>query len=75
MPKIVKITRNGQANIPAEIRKKLGLKEGDKLAANMSKDGVVFKSIPKMEDCAGIFAGRADVAELKKEIDKLREGL
>jgi hypothetical protein len=34
---------------------------------------VIFKPIPKIEECAGIFAGTADVADLKKEIDKLRE--
>lgn len=27
----------------------------------------------RLEDCAGIFSGHADVVDLKKEIDKLRE--
>ena len=73
MQKIVKITRKGQTTIPAEMREKLGLKEGDELAVDLIEQGVVFRRIPKMEDCAGIFAGHTDVAELKKEIDKLRE--
>ena len=73
MQKIVKITRKGQTTIPAKIREKLGLKEGDELAVEVIEQAVVFKPIPKMEDCAGIFAGHADVAELKKELDKLRE--
>ena len=34
---------------------------------------VTFKRVPKIEDLAGIFAGDADIAELKKEFDKLRE--
>lgn len=71
--KIVKITRKGQTTIPAKIREQLGIKEGDVLAVEVIEQGVVFKRIPKMEDCAGIFAGHADVSELKKEIDKLRE--
>jgi len=73
MQKIVKITRKGQTTIPVEIREKLGLKEGDELSVEAIEQGVVFKRIPKIEDCMGIFAGHADVAELKKEIDKLRE--
>jgi len=73
MQKIVKITRKGQTTIPAEIREKLGIKEGDELAVEVIEQAVVFKRIPRIEDCAGIFAGHANVAELKKEIDKLRE--
>ncbi len=59
--------------IPAEIRKKLGIKEGDTLTAEAVNQTIVFKRVPKLEDLAGIFAGNADVAELKKELDKLRE--
>jgi AbrB family looped-hinge helix DNA binding protein len=73
MQKIVKVTRKGQTTIPAEIREKLGIKEGDDLAVEAVDQTVIFKLIPKIEDCAGIFAGHADVAELKKELDKLRE--
>ena len=73
MQKIVKVTRKGQTTIPAEIREKLGIKEGDDLAVEAVGQTVVFKPVPKIEDCAGIFAGHADMAELKKELDKLRE--
>lgn len=73
MQKIVKITRKGQTTIPAKIRKQLDIKEGDELAVETRDQQIIFKPIPRLEDCAGIFAGRADVEELKKEIDKLRE--
>jgi antitoxin PrlF len=73
MQKIVKVTRKGQTTIPAEIRKKLGIKEGDELAVDSVDQQVIFKLVPKIEDCAGIFAGHANVAELKKQIDELRE--
>ena len=73
MQKVVKVTRKGQTTIPAEIREKLGIREGDELAVETVDQTVVFKLIPRIEDCAGIFAGHADVAELKKDIDKLRE--
>jgi AbrB family looped-hinge helix DNA binding protein len=71
--KIVKVTRKGQTTIPAEIREKLGIKEGDELVVEAIDQRVVFKLILRIEECGGIFAGHADVAELKKEIDKLRE--
>jgi antitoxin PrlF len=73
MQKIVKVTRKGQTTIPAEIREKLGIKEGDKLAVEATEQEVIFKPVPKILDCAGIFSGHANVAELKREIDKLRE--
>jgi antitoxin PrlF len=73
MPKIVKVTRKGQVTIPAEIREQLGIKEGDKLAVEAIDHQIVFKPIPKLEDMCGIFAGEVDIAEIKKEIDKMRE--
>jgi antitoxin PrlF len=73
MQKIVKVTRKGQTTIPAEIREELGIKEGDELAVEAINHKVVFKPIPKLEDMCGIFAGHADIAEIKKEIDKMRE--
>ncbi len=69
----VKVTRKGQTTIPAKIRKSLGIKEGDTLEVEKIDEMVTFKRVPKIEDLAGIFAGDADIAELKKELDKLRE--
>jgi len=73
MQKIVKVTRKGQTTIPAEIRAELGIKEGDELAVDIVDQQVVLKPVPKLEDCGGIFAGKANVDDLKKELDKLRE--
>lgn len=56
-----------------QIRRKLGIREGDELAVEAHDQQIVFKLVPRIEDCAGIFAGTADVIELKKEIDRLRE--
>lgn len=69
----VKVTRKGQTTIPAEIREKLGIKEGDQLTVEAIGQTVVFKRIPKLLDMCGIFAGDADMEELKKEVDKMRE--
>lgn len=71
--KTVRVNRKGQTTIPAKIRKDLGIKEGDKLAVEAVNDQIVFKPIPRLENMCGIFAGEEDIAEIKKEIDKMRE--
>jgi len=73
LQKTVRVTRKGQTTIPARIRQKLGIKEGDKLAVEAVENQIIFTPIPKLEDMCGIFAGHADVNDLKKEIDKMRE--
>jgi AbrB family looped-hinge helix DNA binding protein len=73
MPDIVKVTRRGQTTIPQEFRKKYGIKEGDKLLVESTKDGLLFKVIPKLEESAGIDSKFGNPEEIKQKIDKLRE--
>jgi AbrB family looped-hinge helix DNA binding protein len=73
MQRTVKVTRKGQITIPTKIGAKLGIKEGDELAVEIKDQQIIFKSIPRLEDCAGILQGTQKVGELKKEIDRLRE--
>jgi AbrB family looped-hinge helix DNA binding protein len=70
---VVKVTRRGQTTIPAEIRQKLDIKEGDELLVEVTDQGVFFKRIPRLEDMAGVDAKYGKVEEIKKHIDKLRE--
>ena len=69
----MKVTRRGQTTIPAKFRAKLGIKEGDQLLVEATEKGILFKTIPKLEDMAGIDAAYGTPEEIKKEIDKLRE--
>ena len=73
MRSIVKVTRRGQTTIPVELRKKLGIKEGDELLVESTGDGLLFKVIPKLEELAGIYAEFGKVEEIKQEIERLRE--
>lgn len=73
MVKRVKVARNGYITIPAEFRRKLGLKEGSLLFAEVTEGGILFKPVPKLEEMAGIDAGHGTPKGIKKEIDKLRE--
>ncbi len=70
---IVKVTRRGQTTIPLEVRKKLGIKEGDELLVEATKDGVLFRVIPRIEELAGVDSEFGDVEEVKREIEGLRE--
>ena len=73
MRNVVKVTRRGQTTIPAEIRQKLDIKEGDELFVEATDQGVFFKPIPRLEDMAGVDAKYGTPEEIKKQIDKLRE--
>ena len=74
MTTVVKVTRKGQTTIPAEVRQKLVIREGDKLLVEATEHGqVIFTPIRKLEDCAGIYSKYATPEEMKKHIDKLRE--
>ena len=44
---ITKVTRNYQITIPAEIRKALGIKEGEYLAVELRGDEIVIKRARK----------------------------
>ncbi|MCD6530495.1 AbrB/MazE/SpoVT family DNA-binding domain-containing protein [Candidatus Bathyarchaeota archaeon] len=68
----VKVTRRGQTTIPVEIRKKLGIKEGDELLVEATRNGVLFKVIPKIEELAGIDSKFGSTEEVKREVESLR---
>ena len=42
---LTKLTRNGQVTLPAEARRKLRLKEGDYLEAEVVGDGVLLRPV------------------------------
>ena len=43
----VKVRKNGRITIPAEIRKKLGIKEGDILEIEVADGKFILRQIPK----------------------------
>jgi AbrB family looped-hinge helix DNA binding protein len=69
----VKVTRRGQTTIPKEFREKFGIKEGDELVVESTKEGLLFRVVPKLEEMAGAYSKFGKVEEIKKEIEKQRE--
>jgi len=73
MRSTVKVTRRGQTTIPKEFREKFGIKEGDELVVECTKEGLLFRVVPRLEEMAGKYSKFGNVEEIKKEIEKQRE--
>ena len=68
----VMVTRKGQVTVPIELRRKYRIVEGMKMTVEDSSSGIIFKVIPKIEDLAGIDAGKMTVEKALEIIDKMR---
>ena len=68
---LAKLTSKGQLTVPVAIRKKLSLKEGDKVVFLSDDDGIriVNASILALEKVQKAFAGEAERLGLKTEQD------
>ncbi len=67
------VTRKGQVTIPAELRKKYGIRVGMKVEVLDAPAGLMLRPIPRMEDLAGVDAGKYTYAEMVQKLDKLRQ--
>jgi len=80
---IAKITSRGQITIPINIRKKLALKEGDKVIFVEDGDRIIFANATKIafENMRRAFAGEAERLGLKDDqdvvalVDEVRKGM
>jgi len=68
----VVVTRKGQVTVPIELRRKYGIAEGMKMVVEDSPSGIVFKVVPRIEDLAGVDAGKIKVEKALEIIDKMR---
>jgi AbrB family looped-hinge helix DNA binding protein len=69
----VSVTKKGQITIPVELRRKFGIEEGGKVEVVEEECGIVVRKLPSIFDLAGNGAGKANVEELKKMLDRMRE--
>jgi len=70
MAKGVVVTRRGQTTIPADIRRKLGIKEGSRLRVDAEGDMVIFTKVPSVFELAG--TSKLTKEEAFKLLDKMR---
>jgi AbrB family looped-hinge helix DNA binding protein len=68
---LAKITLRGQITIPVEIRKKLGVKDGDKVAFIEENGRIVMENSVRLalKDVQDAFLGEAERLGLKDERD------
>ena len=66
------MTRKGQLTVPVEIRRKYGIVQGSKVVFEDTPKGIVLKVVPKVEDLAGVDAGKMKIEQALKIIDKMR---
>jgi len=69
---VVSVTRKGQVTFPIALRRKYGIREGMKMIVEDSGSGIALKPIPRLEDLAGIDAGKMTLAEAFAILDKMR---
>jgi len=69
----VLVTRKGQITIPIELRRKFGIEEGSRVEVVEEEGGLVIRKFQSIFDLAGSGAGKADVEELKRMLDQMRE--
>jgi len=68
---LAKVTLRGQITIPAEIRKKLGIKDGDKVVFIEENGRIVVENSVRiaLKDVQSAFRGEAERLGLKDEQD------
>ncbi len=66
------MTRKGQVTVPIGLRKKYRIVEGMRMSVEDSPKGIILKVIPKIEDLAGIDAGKLKIDDAFKKLDKMR---
>jgi bifunctional DNA-binding transcriptional regulator/antitoxin component of YhaV-PrlF toxin-antitoxin module len=66
------VTRKGQVTIPVELRREYQIEEGMKITFENSPSGILLKVTPKLQDLIGIDAGKIDLQETLKTLDKMR---
>ena len=68
---LAKITSKGQITIPVDIRRKLGVKEGDKVlfVEEAGRIYILNSSMEALREAQTAFSGEAERAELKSEED------
>jgi len=71
---VAKITSRGQITIPIDVRKKLGLKEGDKVIFIEEGDSIIFANAAKVafRNMQKAFEGEAERLGLKDEQDVVK---
>jgi len=71
---LVTVTRNYQVTLPEEIRRKKGIKEGDKVVAKLDETGKIIITVVRGSIVDETFGSWKEEVEGIKYVDELRKG-
>ncbi len=71
--RLATVSGKGQVTIPAELRKKYGIRQGMKVEVLDAPTGLMLRPIPRIEDLAGVDAGKYSYSEMTEKLDRLRQ--
>jgi antitoxin PrlF len=77
MRRTATMTSKGQITVPVEVRRRLGLRQGDRVAFDVEDGSAVLRPLRAERDAfdayAGILATLPDEAAVRAWLDELRE--
>ena len=68
----VVVTRKGQTTIPVKLRIKHGIREGSRLVAVDTEEGILFRKALTLADLAGSASAKSSPKKMKSILDKSR---
>jgi AbrB family looped-hinge helix DNA binding protein len=67
------VTRKGQITIPIKLRRKFAIEESSKVEVIKEEGKIIIKKCTSIFDLAGSGVGKANVEDVKKMLDQMRD--
>ena len=72
-PKIVRVSRKGQATIPKSLREKFGIETPGEVFIYEESDRIIVEPVPSLEELHGIHAGDHDPGEVLAKVREMKD--
>lgn len=72
-PRVVRVSRKGQATIPKPLREKFGIESPGEVFIYEEGERIVIEPVPALEDLHGIHAGDREPGEVLEEARRLKD--
>lgn len=72
-PKIVRVSRKGQATIPKPLREKFGIETPGEVFIYEEGDRIIVEPVPSLEELHGIHAGDHEPGEVLAKVREMND--
>lgn len=72
-PKVVRVSRKGQATIPKGLREKFGIETPGEVYVYEERGRIVIEPVPSPDELHGIHAGKHEPGELLERVREARD--